>query len=414
MNVLMLGWEYPPHISGGLGTACEGLTRGLSGQGVAVNFVVPKIHGGEKASHMNLLAANTGTTITGDRVPSEKLRSQSVPALLSPYWRPENYTQARMGLPHSRLSIGSAPGMHYGSDLFSEVARYAESTVLRFAKTNCDLIHAHDWMTYPAGIALSRVLKRPLVAHVHSLEYDRSGEGADPKIAAIEELGLSQAHTVVAVSHYTKSVIESRLSVASDKIRVVHNGVYPRKVITSYRRRMNEKLVLFLGRVTFQKGPEYFLHAARKVLDVIHDATFVMAGDGDMLCAMRTLAHDLGIHEHCRFPGFLRGARVEEMYARASVYVMPSVSEPFGIAPLEAISLDTPVIISRQSGVSEVLRHALKVDFWDVDQLARYMISALEFPELRNDMLSMAREELKGLRWELAAEKLVGVYRDLL
>lgn len=409
----MLGWEYPPYISGGLGTACEGLSKALSAQGVTLDFVVPKLHGGENAYHMNLIGADKRTVVKGSKLPKGGIRTYSVPAFLKPYWGPETYSKVRNASQNNPLS-GYIKTDHYGSDLFSEVSRYTNSVVSMLKDNQFDIVHAHDWMTYPAGAALAEISNKPLVTHVHSLEYDRSGEGANHNISAIENMGLHKAKQIVAVSHYTKSIIATQHQLPTEKIKVVHNGVYPSNAITNYQAKKDEKVVLFMGRITFQKGPEYFVKAAAKVLKSIPDATFVMAGDGDMLPHMKQLTKDLKIENNFEFPGFLRGAEVERMYTRAAVYVMPSVSEPFGIAPLEAIRTDTPVIISRQSGVSEVLRHALKVDFWDTDKLAQHIKNALLFPELRHDMISMAQEEVKQIRWESAAQKLINVYQDMI
>jgi len=297
--------------------------------------------------------------------------------------------------------------------MFAEVNRYAQAVAARIAGERFDVIHAHDWMTFPAALVMQEQRGCPLVVHVHSLEHDRSGAGADPRIEAIERLGLERAELVIAVSFYTRALIHQIHGIPLEKIHVVHNGVYPAKVTQPYRlaRGWSGKIVLFLGRITFQKGPEYFVEAAAKVVPLVPDALFVMAGTGDMLPRMVDRVKQLGLTEHFYFPGFLRGQEVEQIFSLADVYVMPSVSEPFGIAALEAISFETPVIISRQSGVAEVLHHALKVDFWDTHRLADLLVNALLSPELRADMVALAREELRELRWGAAALKTIDLYR---
>ncbi|MBX7143522.1 MAG: glycosyltransferase [Oligoflexia bacterium] len=452
MKVLMLGWEYPPHISGGLGTACEGLTRALSRHGAEIQFVVPSLFGGEHAPHMALMDSRGGTPkVFGDLTgkypataqPKKRKGSKAksgiktirIPALLSPYLRPESYDAAYqaagsglgftaifdLAVESEKISlmlddfeegVGKA---RYGSDIFKEVARYTAQVIALCSELEFDVIHAHDWMTYPAAVALSQLSKKPLIVHVHSLEYDRSGEAVNPSINQIEHFGLHAADMVVAVSYYTRSVIQQRHAIATGKVRVVHNGVYPRTVVQRYRskRLQGRRIVLFLGRVTFQKGPDYFVEAAARVVPHVPDVLFVLAGSGDMLPRMMQRVQELGLGAHFEFPGFLKGHEVEEMYSLADVYVMPSVSEPFGISALEAISFDTPVIISRQSGVSEVLAHALKVDFWDVHRLADLIINALLHNELRQDMVAMAREELKRLRWDASALRMLELYRRL-
>lgn len=478
MKVLMLGWEYPPHISGGLGTACEGLTTALAKLGVEIDFVVPRLFGGEKAPHMQLVgaagpspagaaaqppasaaaqppgssAARSGpigddpsvATDPSLAVPDDsggpgQVRTIAVPSLLKPYLSEATYKElletgaltadsdlesaagelggdALRSLPGSDLPFAQAHAAgHYGSDLFLEVARYAMAAAYRVNGLKYDLVHAHDWMTFPAGLEVARQVGAPLLIHVHSLEYDRAAEGADRQIVAIERGGLDGSDRVIAVSYYTRSLINRIHGTSLEKIEVVHNGVYAPEAVRAWEslRRTAGPVVLFLGRVTFQKGPEYFVQAARKVLEHVPDAVFVMAGSGDMLPRMKQLVVELGIEDSFRFPGFVRGEELERTFSTADVYVMPSVSEPFGIAPLEAMSYDRPVIVSKQSGVSEVLRHALKVDFWDVDKMASQIVALLELPELKRVIVERAREEIRNIHWDAAAEKLLPIYESV-
>jgi glycosyltransferase involved in cell wall biosynthesis len=489
MRILMLGWEYPPHISGGLGTACEGLTTALASRGIEIDFLVPKLYGEEDAPHMQLLGAASAAPIAQAPLETPNLvakliaadpalatdpiltaaaeaaqapqaeqpaepgvRVLRVPAMLKPYLDQTTYRElittgalqesvvAQVAasqivnplpeppheitrLEHVRIPGEELPfaeeeptGAHYGDDLFAEVARYAMSATRRVHGRKYDLVHAHDWMTFPAGIEIARRAGAPLVVHIHSLEYDRAGHGADRDIVAVEHQGLENAARVVAVSYYTRGLVNRVHDIPLEKISVVHNGVYARETVEAYteQRTSTGPVVLFLGRVTFQKGPEYFVHAAARVLEHVPDAVFNMAGSGDMLPRMKALVEDLGIAESFRFPGFLRGAEVERAFSTADVYVMPSVSEPFGIAPLEAMSYDRPVIVSRQSGVSEVLRNALKVDFWDVDKIASQIVALLELPELRRVIIERAREEIRHIHWDAAAETLVPIYDSVL
>jgi glycosyltransferase involved in cell wall biosynthesis len=483
MKVLMLGWEYPPHISGGLGTACEGLTTALAGRGIEIDFLVPKLYGEENAPHMQLLGAASAAPMARTRVetpdPIAKLiaaepalaadpivaaateaaqsaepsvRMLQVPAMLKPYLDQATYRELittgtleestvaeiaasqivhplpeppheitqleHVHIPGDDLPFGeeAQTGAHYGEDLFAEVARYAMAATRRVHGQKYDLVHAHDWMTFPAGIEIARRAGAPLLVHVHSLEYDRAGYGADRDIVAVEHQGLENAARVIAVSYYTRGLINRVHETPLDKISVVHNGVYARETVEAYteQRTSTGPVVLFLGRVTFQKGPEYFVQAAARVLEHVPDTVFIMAGSGDMLPRMKALVEELGITESFRFPGFLRGAEVERAFSTADVYVMPSVSEPFGIAPLEAMSHDRPVIVSKQSGVSEVLRNALKVDFWDVDKIASQIVALLELPELRQVIIERAREEIRHIHWDAAAETLVPIYESVL
>ncbi len=465
IQVLMLGWEYPPQISGGLGTACEGLTTALAPLGVDIDFVVPHLYGTEHAPHMRLMrpesvpAARASSsrsedtfralTITAglEAEAAPGVQTTSIPALLSPYLGAAEYQHllawvekqgdraARdhfhgfdpLPLSTGEASFASSPGQeppanaqpggfHYGLDLFQEVARYAARVAAATRDRRPNLVHAHDWMTFPAATQAARHHRVPLVLHVHSLEHDRSGEDANSTIATIEGTALHEATRVIAVSHYTARMVHERYGVPLERIDVVHNGVYARRTVSAYRKVHSEQgpLVLFLGRITYQKGPEYFVEAAAKVLEKVPNARFVMAGSGDMLPAMQSLVRELGIEHAFAFPGFVRGAEVEHLFSTADVYVMPSVSEPFGIAALEAMSYETPVILSRQSGASEILRHALKVDFWDIDKLASQIIAILQYPELRASIVDMAREEVRRVHWEASAAKVRQVYQHAL
>lgn len=439
----MLGWEYPPHISGGLGTACEGLTRGLARQGVEVLFMVPRVFGDEDSSHMTLIdplrhsvkrrkgagpSSDSQSRVTIEQLFSEaELQEIFIPAFLQPYWSEKEYSR-QLQLLRESSTIESLPlelsshrflsssALQYGSDIFEEVNRYA-AVVSRTARyLDFDLVHAHDWMTFLAGTLVSRQSGKPLVVHIHSLEYDRSGQAGNRRIHDLEKLGIVSADAVIAVSHYTKGIIRREHGIPAEKISVVHNGIYPSEAVQHYRDSSPDrrKRVLFLGRVTFQKGPDYFVEAAAKVIPHVPEVEFVLAGTGDMLPRLKSRVYELGIERHFSFPGFLKGEEVERAFSTADLYVMPSVSEPFGIAALEAISFDTPALISRQTGVSEVLGHTLKFDFWDIDRLADLIINALQYDELRQDMIQMARRELKRLRWDAAAEKTLAVYEMII
>jgi glycogen(starch) synthase len=442
MQILMLGWEYPPHISGGLGTACEGLTSALAPLDVEIRFVVPHLYGVERAPHMMLISpelraaqasadepllepgyevgrdAPSGTRTELTQSAGMFVQTERIPALLTPYLTPNDYQLLARAFGVGGLSeeLSASEQEQDGRNLFGEVLRYADR-VAAWARTQSpDVVHAHDWMTFPAATRVARMHGVPLVVHVHSLEQDRSGNGVNPTIVAIESAGVRAASRVIAVSHYTARMIHDLHGVSHDRISVVHNGVYARPTVSAYREEHPQTgpLVLFLGRITYQKGPDYFVEAAAKVLQKVPDARFVMAGNGDMLPQVKSRVQELGIEASFDFPGFVRGADVEHLFSMADAYVMPSVSEPFGIAALEAMSYETPVILSRQSGASEVLRHALKVDFWDVSRLAGQIVAILKYPELRSSIVEMAREEVRRVHWEAAATKVRQVYERAL
>ncbi len=426
MRIFMLGWEFPPFISGGLGTACYGLTRAMDQLGMEVMFVLPKMVESKYATHVKLLTPGSHRSTSFfkfDELKNVKFHAINSPLL--PYTTPETFQkkiEETLRLKQEMLgdSVTSASQLFisrdYGSDMYSEIHRYAAMAAELAEDQRFDVVHAHDWMTYPAGIAVSAISGRPLVVHVHSTEFDRSGEHVNQMIYDIEREGMHRADKVIAVSHYTRNLIISRYGVSGDKVEVVYNGVerigkwsMDDTVIDK-----DEKIVLFLGRITMQKGPEYFLQAAKKVLEVTDNVKFVMAGSGDMMHRAVEMAAELGIGQKVLFTGFLRGEDVQKIYKMADLYVMPSVSEPFGIAPLEALDNDVPVIISKQSGVSEVLTHALKVDFWDVNEIANKVVAVLKYPPLQMTLRSHGNFEVRRLRWKDAASKCGKIYEEML
>jgi glycogen(starch) synthase len=427
VRVFMLGWEFPPFISGGLGTACYGLTRAMDQLGVKVTFVLPKMVQSEYATHVRLLTPGSRRR-QAHRVKKaatwRNVRFRPIRSPLQAYVTADAYVgkiEQFLGLRRAteRRTGGGADlrgGVDYSGDLYQEVHRYASIAAELAAEEDFDVIHAHDWMTYPAGIAVAEMTGKPLVVHVHSTEFDRSGEHVNQMVYDIEREGMERADKVIAVSHLTRSTVLSRYGIPPEKVEVVYNGVERNRAcpMRNMSIKRDEKLVLFLGRITMQKGPEYFLQAARKVLEVMPNVKFVMAGSGDMMYRAVELAAGLGIGQKVLFTGFLRGDDVSRIYRLADLYVMPSVSEPFGIAPLEALDNDVPAIISKQSGVSEVLRHVLKVDFWDVNEMANKIVAVLKYPPLQMTLRSHGNFEVRKLRWKDAARNCLRVYREML
>jgi glycogen synthase len=422
MRILMFGWEFPPHISGGLGTACFGITRALVKLGNEVVFVLPRIKGNKEAdTHVKLLYASE-IPFSGPGTMDEEfwnnLKMKAVDSALRPYMNEGQY-QDFLAKMHEEGS-GAKPYFElsgdYGPNLLAEIWRYGMAAETIVNSESFDIIHGHDWTSVIACVRAKRISGRPYIYHAHALEFDRSGENPSKVVCEMERYGMETADHVIAVSCYTKDNIVKRYGIAPEKITVVHNAVSrsESEVRVHAKKKEGEKMVLFLGRITFQKGPDYFVEAAALVLKAIPGVHFVMAGTGDMMPKMIERVAELQMGANFSFTGFLRGEEVERMYAISDLYVMPSVSEPFGIAPLEAMLYDVPVIISKQSGVSEILRHALKVDFWDVKELADKMIALLRHPSLAIEMSGRAREALKDIRWERAAEKIVDLYRQVL
>jgi glycogen(starch) synthase len=426
MRVFMLGWEFPPFISGGLGTACYGLTKALDELGIQVTFVLPRIVGSEYATHVKLLTPGSHRSRTALGFGElRNVKFHEIQSALQPYSTPDVY-QRRIEetLRQKRVIHGEAVsaagqfvgGVDYGGNMYAEVHRYAAVAAELARDEQFDVVHAHDWMTYPAGVVVAAMSGKPLIVHVHSTEFDRSGEHVNQMIYDIERQGMEQADKVIAVSYYTRNIIISRYGIRGEKVEVVHNGVEHdgNLALADTVIDKDEKIVLFLGRITMQKGPEYFLGAAKKVLEFMDNVKFVMVGSGDMMHRAIEMAAELGIGHKVLFTGFLRGQDVQKIYRMADLYVMPSVSEPFGITPLEALGNDVPVIISKQSGVSEVLRHALKVDFWDVDEIANKIIAVLKYPPLWITLRSHGNFEVRKLRWKDTAAKCVKIYEDML
>jgi glycosyltransferase involved in cell wall biosynthesis len=304
----------------------------------------------------------------------------------------------------------------YDHDLLTEVQRFADVGVDVARTHNFDVIHAHDWMTFRAGVAARRLSGKPLVLHVHATEIDRSGANPDTRIFAIEKEYLQACDHVIAVSQWTKQILVKRYGIPESKITAIHNGIMSASPSEGNRQTglLSSRIVSFVGRITYQKGPLYFVEAAFKVLEKFPNTHFVIAGSGDQLTRVIEQVSHLRMDSHFSFTGFLRGRDVDRLWSMTDVYVMPSVSEPFGITPLEAIRAGVPVIVSKQSGVSEVMPHALKVDFWDTDALADSICSILAYPAMASSMAQNARQSLKAVTWERAANRVMGVYDELL
>ena len=428
MKVLMFGWEFPPHIAGGLGTACEGIVKGLANNGVETFFVMPSASGDEDTSATTIINASD---VVPDYTASsfdeymDKVKFCYVDSNLVPYMDPDEYYAAiekmkKEGTLQTAVGFGQKFKFSgkYGANLMEEVARYAmvAGTIAKERAGQFDVIHAHDWLTYLAGIAAKEVSGKPLVVHVHATSYDRGDEHhIDTRVLDIEKRGMQAADRVVTVSDLTRNIVINRYGIDPAKVVTVHNAVdFSGREDFKAERGVKDKVVTFLGRITFQKGPEYFIEAAAKVLKRTDHVRFVMAGSGDMMNRCIRQVARLGISDRFHFTGFLRGADVQKMFALSDVYIMPSVSEPFGISPLEAMRANVPSIISKQSGAAEVLKYAFKVDFWDVDALADDIYALLKYPVLSDFANRKGYEEVNRLKWNEATAKLKKVYESVI
>lgn len=414
MRVLMLGWEFPPCVTGGLGVACRGITEGLASHDVRVLFVVPRSGGaperhGARVIGCDQLVGASATAVEARPTGRGKLDVLGVSSPLRPYMGAGEYARES-----SWEDTGGFQG-GYGPSLFAEVERYADVVSELALGETFDLIHAHDWMTFPAAQRIRERTGKPLVCHVHACERDRSDSFPDERILELERAGFAGADLVVCVSRYTATRVHAEYGIPREKLRVVHNAIDPRSTNGTAPRYRGERgpLVLFLGRVTAQKGPRYFLEAASRIVAEDPSVRFVMGGTGDQLPAMVEHAAELGLGRNVHFTGYLSDEQVDEIYAETDVFVLSSVSEPFGLTPLEALSRKVPVVISRQSGVAEVLSSCPKYDYWDTEDLADKVLTLLRSPALRRQLAEAGQLELENLRWERRAAALLEVYREL-
>lgn len=427
MRVLMFGWEFPPHISGGLGTASYGLTKGMATlKDLDVIFVVPKAWGDEDQSVVRLIGANQipvayrKVYFKGFKKPFEKIE---VSSKIVPYTDPEDFWKVinsevsgyQMFVETNNKGMVDFSG-RYDNNLLSEIQKYAVVASVIAEENDFDIIHAHDWLAYPAGIAAMEVSGKPLVIHVHATDFDRSGGSVNPDVYRIEKEGMDAASKIITVSNLTREIVISRYNIDPAKVETVYNAVDPVAMSDNMmvRKGFDEKIVTFLGRITMQKGPEYFIEAANKVLKKMNNVRFVMAGSGDMMERMMRRAAKLKITDRFHFTGFLRGPDVFSMLYMSDVYIMPSVSEPFGISPLEAMQSNVPVIISKQSGVAEILTHAVKTDFWDIDAMADAIYGILNYPALANMFIINGKEEVIRLKWDNSARHVRDIYYRVL
>lgn len=397
----MFGWEFPPFNSGGLGVACYGLARGLIAEGMQVTFILPR------RIPVNLPGC---TFVFADESTPTDARLYN--ALLSAYLTEEQY----------RMLKEKYPELGTGTSLFDEVVRYGVLARMIALNNDFDVIHAHDWLTFMAGMEAKRVSGKPLVTHIHATEFDRTGHGQiNQDVYAIERRGVHDADRVVAVSGYTKNMVAEKYGAPQSKINVVHNGIDaddavvvtdPEQHVHALKKSGNS-IVLFVGRLTLQKGPDYFLRMAKRVLEQKKDVVFVVSGSGDMEKQIINQAAYLGISDKVLFVGFLRNHALARMYAMADLVVMPSVSEPFGIVPLEALLNGTPVLLSKQSGVREVIKNALVADFWDIDEMANNILAVISHPSLQETLVEGGRQEAQNMEWRQAAQKCIMLYKQL-
>ena len=413
----MFGWEFPPHILGGLGTASYGLTKGMHNNGnMEISFVIPKPWGDEERDFAQIIGA-CNTPIAWRDVTREYVESR-----IGKYMDPQLYFDLRdhiyADFNYMRLNdLGCIEfSGRYPDNLIEEINNYSIVAGVIARTIPCDIIHSHDWLTYPAGIHAKNVTGKPLVIHVHATDFDRSRGNVNPTVFAIEKDGMENADHIITVSNLTRRTVIEKYGMPPETVTTVHNAVIPldKELLDLPRRTHGEKVVTFLGRITMQKGPEYFVEAAAKVLKKNKNVRFVMAGSGDMMDDMIKLAAKRGIADRFHFPGFQRGKEVYEMLRDSDVYIMPSVSEPFGISPLEAMEMGVPSIISKQSGCAEILDNVIKTDYWDIDAMADAIHSIITNKALYNTLRDRGIEEIHGITWEKAGKKVIDIYEKVI
>ncbi|HKM45125.1 MAG TPA: glycosyltransferase family 4 protein [Dysgonamonadaceae bacterium] len=414
MKALMFGWEFPPHILGGLGTASYGLTRGMAMQGdMDITFVMPKPWGDEDQSFLKIIGANNTPIVWRD------VSMETVNSKLGKFMDPQAYFKLRDSIYadfnyiHTNdLGCIEFSGK-YPDNLLEEINNYSIVAGVVARAYDFDIIHSHDWLTYPAGLHSKAITGKPLILHVHATDFDRSRGNVNPVVYNIEKNGMDHADHIICVSNLTRKTVIEKYHQDPSKVTTVHNAVEPLSPeILAIERitEVPEKVVTFLGRITMQKGPEYFVDAATQVLKNSNHIRFVMAGSGDMMNKMIRLVADRGISDKFHFTGFLQGKQVYEMLKSSDVYVMPSVSEPFGISPLEAMQCGVPSIISYQSGCAEILKNVIKTDYWDVDGMADAIYSICTYEAMEEFLSVEGKKEVDEIKWEYAGQKVRDIY----
>lgn len=422
MKVLMFGWEFPPHILGGLGTASYGITKGLSLQhDMDITFCIPKPWGDEDRSFMNIIGMSQVPIVWRD------VNYDHVQARIGDKMDPQLYYSLRDHI-YADFSYRLTDDLgciefsgRYPDNLYDEINNYSIVAGVIARQQQFDIIHAHDWLTYPAGIHAKQISGRPLVIHVHATDFDRSRGKVNPTVYGIEKDGMDHADCIMCVSELTRQTVINHYHQSPEKCITMHNAVYPLEQdildMVNAPRPNNEKrdkVVTFLGRITMQKGPEYFVEAAARVLQRTKHIRFCMAGSGDKMEEMILLAAQRGISDRFHFPGFMKGKQVYEAFRDSDVYVMPSVSEPFGISPLEAMQCGVPSIISKQSGCAEILNHCIKTDYWDIDAMADAIYAICTNDSLHRFLQEEGRKEVNQITWEKVGERIHNCYKKVL
>jgi glycogen(starch) synthase len=426
MRVLMLTWEFPPIMTGGLGMACYGMTKALLSMGIEVDLIIPtneevyfRLRKPEDADLMPVVFIDASKKKKFPGKINIHHLVEGAKYLDMAYFITGERTFKKIWEEEILEGIKNTTSLEFLFDIlskdgpfFPEVRNYTAKAVNIAKQLNYDVIHSHDWLTYPAALLIKGLSEKPWISHIHSTEFDRAGGAGDSRIHNIEYMGTRLADKIITVSSYTSNIIVEKYMADRNKIRIAHNAFVMEETGKPKKRIFKEPTVVFIGRITLQKGPDYFLQVAKKVLQKEKKVRFIMAGKGDMERGIIHHSASLGLGTKFLFSGFLSRQELESILSAADIFVMPSVSEPFGIAPLEAMSHGTVAIISKQSGVAEIIENAYKVDFWDIDQIASIILDLIRNPEKLKQMSQSSLEEVAKIRWKETARKILDVYNE--
>jgi glycogen synthase len=422
-KVLMLGWEFPPVINGGLGVACHDLCIALA-KHANVTMIIPKSNPDFVVKNLELIGLNTIDAKTlrniGHADSYKKIKQvHFIMSDLNPYYNSPNGNNGnanvssqyikKVQVGNDTFDIFSIDDL-YGGNVIEKVTVFGKLAAKLACSMDFDIIHAHDWMTMIAGMEIKAQTGKPLVVHIHSLEVDRGGPHSKGWVYQMEKKGMETADVLMPVSDFTGNIIREYYHIDPAKIFTIHNGIRP---VTPFKseKLFKEKMVLFVGRLTRQKGPEYFLEIAERVVKADPEVRFVMAGTGEYFNQLLEKAAQKGIAHRFHLTGFLNLDKVRTLLSIADVYVMPSVSEPFGLSAVEAVQFGIPSVISKQSGVAEVLKGALKFDFWDINRASNYILSLLHDDVLVEKIREDAFKDLESISWDKSAARVLEGYQ---
>jgi hypothetical protein len=416
MRVLMLGWEYPPILNGGLGVACNAIANALA-EFANITVIVPRAKNESTSNNVAIVGLNhlVSQSKYWDELPNINYESIQVAAAL-----PNPYVSSQENFNIIKTNFASAEIPSHANNLFNQGNLYDQNLWARIhyynflvekvaSELDFDIIYAHDWMTFQAGQRLKNKFLKPLVVHVHSLEYDRIGNYSDNAVTNIEKSAMNDANSIVAVSNYTAHIIKNCYQINSEKVYAIHNGSVGKKHLDR-NKKIPDKVVLFIGRLTNQKGPHVFISIAKQVLQKVSNVRFVIAGTGEQFEDLITITAHQEIGHKVHFTGFLNRKQIEELLSISDVYCMPSVSEPFGLSAMEAAEFGIPCVLSKQAGAIEILKGSRFADHWDTELFAKHIVDILSNPQLAQEISEANYKALENYSWRNTSLKLMEIF----